>query len=98
MDMNEDQKSEKIGRAIVNLTWLWFAIKFVVIVSVIPGIVLYLINKPLWIAPLIGIGAFIQTYLESSTAYRADGYENHKSGPNQDPRPLVARVNATPIL
>ena len=59
MDMNEDQKNEKIGRAIVNLTWLWFAIKFVVIVSVIAGIVLYLINKPLWIAPLIGIGAFI---------------------------------------
>ncbi len=59
MDVNEDQKNEKIGRAIVNVTWIWFAIKFIVIVSVIAGIVLYFIKKPLWIAPLIGIGAFI---------------------------------------
>ena len=59
MDVNEDQKNEKIGRAIVNLTWLWFAAKFIVVTSVIAGIVLYFINKPLWIAPLIGIGTFI---------------------------------------
>ena len=59
MDLNEDQKNEKIGRAIVNIAWLWFAAKFIAIVSVIAGIVLYLINKPLWIAPLIGIGTFI---------------------------------------
>lgn len=59
MDVNEDQKNEKIGRAIVNLTWLWFAVKFIVIVSVIAGIVLYFNNKPLWIAPAIGIGSFI---------------------------------------
>ncbi len=59
MDVNEDQKNEKIGRAIVNVTWIWFAIKFIVIVSVIAGIFLYFIKKPLWIAPLIGIGAFI---------------------------------------
>ncbi len=59
MDVNEDQKNEKIGRAIVNLTWIWFAAKYIVIVSVIAGIVLYFINKPLWIASVIGIGSFI---------------------------------------
>jgi len=52
MDVNEDQKNEKIGRAIVNITWFWFAAKFIVITTVIAGIVIYLINKPLWIAPL----------------------------------------------
>ena len=59
MDVNEDQKNEKIGRAIVSITWIWFATKFVVITSVIAGIILYFISKPLWIAPLIGIGVFI---------------------------------------
>ncbi|MBE5850286.1 MAG: hypothetical protein E7298_09035 [Lachnospiraceae bacterium] len=59
MDINEDQKNEKIGRAIVNITWFWFVAKFIVVTTVIVGIVLYSINKPLWIAPLIGIGAFI---------------------------------------
>ena len=59
MDMNEDQKNEKIGRTIVNLAWIWFAFKFIVIVSAIAGIVFYFMNKPLWIAPVIGIGVFI---------------------------------------
>lgn len=59
MDVNENQKNEKIGRVIVNITWLWFAAKFIVVTSVVAGIVLYFINKPLWIAPVIGIGAFI---------------------------------------
>lgn len=59
MDVNEDQKNEKIGRAIVSVTWLWFAAKFIVTVSVIAGIVLYFIKKPLWLAPAIGIGVFI---------------------------------------
>lgn len=47
MDINEDQKNEKIGRAIVNITWFWFAAKFIVITTVVAGIVLYFIDKPL---------------------------------------------------
>ena len=46
MDVNEERKNEKIGRAIVNITWLWFAAKFIVITTVIAGIVLYFINAP----------------------------------------------------
>lgn len=57
--MNEDEKNEKIGRTIVNVTWFLFAAKFIVSVTVVAGIVLYFMDKPLWIAPVIGIGAFI---------------------------------------
>ena len=59
MDLNEDQRNEKIGRAIVSFTWLVFAAKFIVTISIIAAIVCYFINKPLWLAPVIGIGAFI---------------------------------------
>ena len=56
--MNEDQRNEKIGRAVVNVTWFLFALKFIGVVTVIAGIVLYIINRPLWIAPVIGVGVF----------------------------------------
>ncbi len=59
MEVNEDQKNEKIGRTIVSLTWIWFAAKFIVIITVIAGSVLYFMNKPLWIAPVIGVVIFI---------------------------------------
>ncbi len=60
----QDKRDEKIGGAIVNISWWIFAAKFLVIVTVIAGIVLYLIHKPLWIAPLIGIGHL--SYIDSS--------------------------------
>ena len=57
--MNEDKKNEKIGRAIVTLGWWIFAAKFLVIVTVIAGVVIYIIGKPLWLAPVIAVAAFI---------------------------------------
>ena len=57
--MSEDERDEKLGRAIVGLTWLAFAAKFIIIVSLIALVVLYFIGRPLWIAPVIGVGAFI---------------------------------------
>jgi len=56
---DEDKRDEKIGRAIVNITWIFFAIKFIVIVSLIALAVLFFMGKPLWIAPVIGLAAFI---------------------------------------
>ena len=56
--MNEDQKNEKIGRTIVNITWFIFAAKFIIVATVIAGIILYLIDKPLWIAPITGVALF----------------------------------------
>ena len=59
MDANEDRKNEKLGRAIVNVTWFLFAAKFIGVVTFVAGIILYFMGKPLWIAPVIGVVAFI---------------------------------------
>ena len=59
MAINQDERDEKLGRAILTLNWWIFAVKFLIIVTVIAGIVIYFLGKPLWIAPLIAIGLFI---------------------------------------
>jgi len=59
MANSQDERDEKLGRIILTLNWWIFAVKFIVIVTVIAGIVIYFLGKPLWIAPLIAIGAFI---------------------------------------
>ncbi len=59
MAMNQDERDEKLGRVILTLNWWIFAAKFLVIVTVIAGIVIYFLGKPLWIAPLMAIGLFI---------------------------------------
>ena len=59
MAVDQDERDEKLGRAIVNISWWIFAAKFLVIVTVIAGIVMYFLGKPLWIAPLIAVGIFI---------------------------------------
>ncbi|MCR5591018.1 MAG: hypothetical protein K6F73_05740 [Lachnospiraceae bacterium] len=57
--MSDDERDEKLGRAIVSLTWLAFAAKFIIIVTAVALVILYFLKKPLWIAPVIGVGAFI---------------------------------------
>ena len=59
MANSQDDREEKLGRAILTLGWWIFAAKFLIIVTAISGVVLYFLGKPLWIAPLIAIGAFI---------------------------------------
>jgi membrane protein YdbS with pleckstrin-like domain len=59
MDSSQDERDEKLGRAIVTLQWWFFAAKFLIVVTVIAGIVIYFLGKPLWIAPVIAVGAFI---------------------------------------
>ena len=59
MAINQDERDEKLGRVILTINWWIFAAKFLVIVTVIAGIVIYFLGKPLWIAPLIAIGLFI---------------------------------------
>ena len=56
--MDEDKRDEKLGRAIVSVTWLIFAAKFIVVVSVIALVVLYFVGKPLWLAPIIAVVIF----------------------------------------
>ena len=59
MANSQDERDEKLGRVILTLNWWIFAAKFLMIVTVIAGIVIYFLGKPLWIAPLIAIGVFI---------------------------------------
>ena len=58
MAYNEHDRNENLGKAVVGISWFIFAAKFIVIASVIALVVLYLIGKPLWLAPIIAIGAF----------------------------------------
>ncbi|MCH5202041.1 MAG: hypothetical protein J1F17_02435 [Oscillospiraceae bacterium] len=57
--MNTDKKYETIGKVICTISYWIYAFKIILTVSIIAGIVLYLIDYPLWIAPLIGLGAFL---------------------------------------
>ena len=59
MSMTEDERDEKIGRAALTFSMIVYAIGFIFVVSLIALVVLFIIGKPLWIAPLIGIGAYI---------------------------------------
>ena len=59
MANDQDERDEKLGRAILTIGWWIFAAKFLVVATVIAGIVIYFLGKPLWIAPLIAIGLFI---------------------------------------
>ena len=56
--MDNNDRDEKLGRAIVGVTWLIFAAKFLLIVTAIALIVLYFMGKPLWLAPIIAVGIF----------------------------------------
>ncbi len=58
-DMTEDERNEKLGRAVVNIRWILFAISIIVGTTLIAGVILFLLGKPLWIAPIIGVGVFI---------------------------------------
>ena len=58
MASNEQERNEKLGQAVVGISWFIFAAKFIVIATVIALIVLHYIGRPLWIAPIIAIGAF----------------------------------------
>ncbi|MBQ6574620.1 MAG: hypothetical protein IJL90_00785 [Lachnospiraceae bacterium] len=56
---SQDERDEKLGRVILTLNWWIFAAKFLVTVTVIAGIVIFFLGKPLWIAPLVAVGVFI---------------------------------------
>ena len=56
--MDNNDRDEKLGRAIVGVTWLIFAAKFILIATVIALVVLYFIGKPLWLAPVIAVVIF----------------------------------------
>ena len=58
MASNEQERNEKLVQAVVGISWFIFAAKFIVITTVIALAALYFLGKPLWIAPIIAVGAF----------------------------------------
>ena len=57
--MTEDEKYEKIGKTIFSITYLLFALRMTVFFSAAALIILLIIGKPLWIAPIAGVIAFL---------------------------------------
>ncbi len=57
--MNEDERDEKLGKAILSVSQIIYAIGFIAVVSVIALVVLLIIGKPLWIAPVIGVVVYL---------------------------------------
>ncbi len=53
--MDQNERDEKLGRVIFTLAWWLFAARFLIVVTVIAGVVVYFLSKPLWIA----LGLFI---------------------------------------
>ena len=56
---SQDKRDEKIGRAIVTFSWWIFAAKFLVVATIIAGVVSFFLEKPLWIAPVVAVVLFI---------------------------------------
>ena len=54
----QDEKYEKLGSAVMGIAWLFYALKFIVSVSVIALFILLIMQKPLWIAPIVGVIVF----------------------------------------
>ncbi len=57
--MNEDERDEKLGKAILSVSQIIYAIGFIAVVSVIALVILLIIGKPLWIAPVIGVVVYL---------------------------------------
>ncbi len=57
--MQNSNNDAKIGKAIVSIRWYAFLLKMFITVSIIALVILHLLSKPLWIAPVIGLCACV---------------------------------------
>ncbi|MBO4882280.1 MAG: hypothetical protein J5570_02065 [Lachnospiraceae bacterium] len=60
-DKNREQekREERLGGALMWILWIFTALYRIAIVTVIALPILWLLHKPLWIAPVIGVIAYI---------------------------------------
>ncbi len=56
--MSENEQNEKMGRAVVGIAWIVFAVKCIVIATVVALVILHFVGKPLWIAPIAAVILF----------------------------------------
>ena len=59
MANKNDDRDEKLGRAVAGFAYIFYAVKFILSVTVVALAVLFFIHKPLWLAPIIGVGVFL---------------------------------------
>ena len=52
------KNEEKLGRFVVIIGYLFFALRFILIASAIALAVVLIMGKPLWIAPVAGVVMF----------------------------------------
>ena len=58
-EKRQEKREEKLGGAVMGILWIFVALKRIAIVTVIALPILWLIHKPLWIAPIIGVAAYL---------------------------------------
>ena len=59
MEKDDDKKYEKLGKAVFTFSYFLFALKMVRCFSAIAFVVLLILKKPLFFAPIIGAAAFL---------------------------------------
>ena len=55
----QEKREERLGGALMWLLWIFNALYRIAIVTVIALPILWLLHKPLWIALVIGVAAYI---------------------------------------
>lgn len=56
---SEDEKYEKIGRAVFSFSYLMYALSFIAVATLVSGIIMFLSGISLWFAPLAGTALFM---------------------------------------
>lgn len=54
----EENREEKIGRAVVSVNYVIFALRRIAVFTLAALVILFLVHKPLWLAPVIGTAVF----------------------------------------
>lgn len=61
--MDDDRKNEAIGKTVLIVRYIFYALRMTVAFSLIALIILLILKKPLWLAPIIGFGVFLIYFL-----------------------------------
>ena len=59
VNKEQNQRYTGLGAFVMGVMWILYALKWITVVSVIALPVLWLMHKPLWIAPIIGVIGYV---------------------------------------
>ncbi len=57
--MSDDKREERLGRAVVGVSWVVYAVVFFLAATGAALALLWAFEGPLWLAPLIGAAAWL---------------------------------------